>query len=182
MTDIPAGRPPETTAEHQTSEEMPAPVPATSTAATASVTMTQNIIVQQRKHGPGLLTRAVWYVFVGWWLTGLAIGFAWLCALSIVLLPLAYFVVAKIPTLLTLRPRSVATDVVVGADGTITITTGGAEQHAWWIRALWFVGVGWWACALAMVVAYGLSLTVVLLPVGLMVFNRIPAVMTLQRN
>jgi hypothetical protein len=33
-----------------------------------------------------------------------------------------------------------------------------------------------------MAVAYALCLTVVLIPVGVMIFNRVPAVMTLQRN
>jgi len=51
-----------------------------------------------------------------------------------------------------------------------------------WQRALWFVCVGWWAVGLAMLLAYALCLTLVLLPVGLMLFNRVPAVMTLQRN
>ena len=75
------------------------------------------------------------------------------------------------------------TDVAVDADGTIRITTGGATQLPFWQRALWFVFVGWWACGLAMGVAYLLCLTtVLLLPVGLMIFNRIPSVMTLQRN
>ena len=91
-------------------------------------------------------------------------------------------IVNKIPTILTLRPRSIGSDVTVDADGTVRITTGGAIQRAFWQRALWFVFVGWWACGLAMTVAYVLSLTVILLPVGLMIFNRVPAVMTLQRN
>jgi uncharacterized membrane protein YccF (DUF307 family) len=150
--------------------------------AVATTNFHQNIVVAQRRTGPGFLTRAVWYLFVGWWLTGLAIGFAWLCALSVVLLPVAYLIVGKLPMLLTLRPRSLETDVALDADGTLRITTGGALQLPFWQRALWFLFVGWWACALAMAVAYLASLTVVLLPIGLMIFNRVPAVMTLQRN
>jgi uncharacterized membrane protein YccF (DUF307 family) len=150
--------------------------------AVATATFQQNIIVSQRRTGPGFFVRAIWYLFVGWWLTGLAIGFAWFCALSVVMLPIAYLIVSKIPTILTLRPRSTETDVSVDADGTLRISTGGARQLPFWQRALWFLFVGWWACAIAMFVAYVASLTVVLLPVGLMIFNRVPAVMTLQRN
>jgi uncharacterized membrane protein YccF (DUF307 family) len=148
----------------------------------ATVTFQQNIIVTNQRSGPGFISRALWFIFVGWWLTGFAIGFAWLCALSIVLLPIAYMIVNKIPTILTLRSRSIQSDATVDADGTIRITTGGASQLPFWQRALWFVLVGWWACGLAMSVAYLLSLTVILLPVGLMIFNRVPTVMTLQRN
>jgi uncharacterized membrane protein YccF (DUF307 family) len=150
--------------------------------AVATVTFQQNIIVAHRRTGPGFFVRAIWYLFVGWWLTGLAIGLAWFCALTVLLLPIAYLIVGKIPTILTLRPRSVETDVTVHADGTIHISTGGARQLPFWQRALWFLFVGWWACGIAMTIAYLLSLTVVLLPLGLMIFNRIPAVMTLQRN
>lgn len=148
----------------------------------ATASLQQNIIVTNRKTGPGFISRALWFIFVGWWLTGFAIGFAWFCSLSIVLLPIGYMVVNKIPTILTLRSRSIQSDVDVDADGTVRISTGGALQRPFWQRALWFVLVGWWACGLAMAVAYLLCLTLVLLPVGLMIFNRVPAVMTLQRN
>jgi uncharacterized membrane protein YccF (DUF307 family) len=150
--------------------------------AVSSATIQQTIIVAHRKHGPGLVTRAVWYVFVGWWLPGLAITFAAFCTLSVILLPIAYVIINKIPVILTLRPRSLETDASVDADGTVRITTGGARQLPFWQRALWFVFVGWWACIVAMYAAYLLCLTIVLLPVGLMVFNRMPAVLTLQRN
>jgi uncharacterized membrane protein YccF (DUF307 family) len=154
---------------------------ATTTAA-ASATIHQNIIITHQKHGPGFFARAVWYVFVGWWLTGIAITFAWLCALTVVLLPIAYVIVNKIPVILTLRPRSIETSAAVDEDGTLRITTGGAAQLPFWQRGLWFVFVGWWACAIAMYLAYFLCLTIVLFPLGLMLFNRVPAVLTLQRN
>jgi uncharacterized membrane protein YccF (DUF307 family) len=150
--------------------------------AVATATLNQNIIVSHRRNGPGMFSRALWFLFVGWWLTGFAIGFAWLCSLTIVLLPISFMIVNKIPTILTLRPRSVHTGVAVDLDGTIRINSGGARQRPCWQRVLWFLLVGWWACGLAMAAAYVLCLTVLLLPVGLMIFNRIPALMTLQRN
>jgi uncharacterized membrane protein YccF (DUF307 family) len=148
----------------------------------ATVQFHQNIIVTNRRTGPGLLARALWFIFIGWWLTGFAIGFAWLCSLTIVLLPISFMIINKVPTILTLRPRSTQSDVTIDPDGTVRITTGGATQRPFWQRAIWFVLVGWWACGLAMVVAYLMCLTILLLPIGLMVFNRVPAVMTLQRN
>ncbi len=207
MTDLPAAQPaaqppaqqpappsppPTATSELAVPESMLEPAQALAAAtgsgianaanAAATVNVQQTVIVNQRSSGPGFFTRAVWFLLIGWWLTGIAIGFAWLCSLTILLLPVAYVIVNKIPVILTLRPRSVATDVRVHADGTVLITTGGAAQPAFWKRALWFVIVGWWACLLAMLVAYALSLTIIGLPAGLLIFNRIPAVMTLQRN
>ena len=60
----------------------------------------------------------------------------------------------KILVILTLRPRSVQTDFGVDADVTIRIMTGAATQLPFWQWALWFVFVGWWACALVIGVAY----------------------------
>jgi uncharacterized membrane protein YccF (DUF307 family) len=155
---------------------------ASAAGAAAAPVLPHNIVVTQRRQGPGLILRAVWYLVIGWWLTGIAMAFAWLCAASIILLPIAYFIVNKIPTILTLRPRSIQTDVVIDSSGTIQITTGGVKQRPFWQRGVWFLLIGWWACGLAMGAAYLLCLTVVLIPVGLMIFNRVPAVMTLQRN
>jgi uncharacterized membrane protein YccF (DUF307 family) len=56
--------------------------------------------------GPGFGVRAVWYIFIGWWLTGLVIGFAYFCALVIIGLPLAFYLFNRIPLFLTLRGRS----------------------------------------------------------------------------
>jgi hypothetical protein len=39
--------------------------------------MNDNGVVELRS-GPSLLIRAVWYLLVGWWLAGLAMGLAWL--------------------------------------------------------------------------------------------------------
>ena len=29
------------------------------------------------KEGPGLLVRAIWFIFVGWWLTSIVMAIAW---------------------------------------------------------------------------------------------------------
>jgi uncharacterized membrane protein YccF (DUF307 family) len=50
------------------------------------------------------------------------------------------------------------------------------------MRALWFLLVGWWISAFVIVLGYLLCLTVILIPVGVMVLNRIPEAMTLRRN
>ena len=60
-----------------------------------------------------------------------------------------------------------------------------------WQRAIWFICIGWWFGAIWMSVAYVLCLLacffcwltvpLALLPLGLMMFNRIGGVMTLLR-
>jgi uncharacterized membrane protein YccF (DUF307 family) len=51
-----------------------------------------------------------------------------------------------------------------------------------WIRAIYFVLIGWWLALLWMILSYVISLTVIGIPVGIMMLNRLPAVFTLQRN
>ena len=81
---------------------------------------------------PGFLLRAVWFIFIGWWLSALAIGVAYFLCVIIVGLPLAFMIFNQLPAILTLRPRS--------ADP----TGFPVEQHPIWIRAIWFLLVGWW--------------------------------------
>jgi uncharacterized membrane protein YccF (DUF307 family) len=81
----------------------------------------------------------------------------------------------------TLRPRS-QTTTIVEADGTAAISYQGARQRPLWLRAIWFVLVGWWAALIWMIVAYLISLTIIGIPIGIMMLNRLPEVYTLHRN
>jgi len=120
--------------------------------------------------GPGLLIRAIWFIFVGWWLSAVAIGVAYFLCAIIVGLPLAFVIFNQMPLILTLRPRSIGT----AGDGT-------AEQLPLWIRAIWFVFIGWWLGAIYLGVAWFLCVIIITLPVGLWLMNRVGAVMTLLR-
>lgn len=138
----------------------------------------QFVIVPSK--GPGLVVRAVWYLLVGWWLTGLTIGLGYFAALTIVGLPLAFYLFNRIPSVLTLRARNV-TYRAETRDGVTHFVLTNPEQQRMWVRALWFVAIGWWAGAIWMGVAYLLCLLVLTIPLGLLMFNRVGAVMTLLR-
>ena len=131
--------------------------------------------------GPGLLVRAIWFVFIGWWATGILLTAAYLMSLTIILLPVAFVLFNVVPTVLTLRPRQthITTEM---RDGVMHVSHGNVPQRQFPIRAIWFVLVGWWLSGLVIVLGYALCLTVVLIPVGVMVLNRIPEAMTLRRN
>ena len=62
------------------------------------------------------------------------------------------------------------------------ISHGNVPQRQFAIRAVWFVLVGWWLAAFCILLGYLLCITILLLPVGLMILNRIPEAMTLRRN
>jgi uncharacterized membrane protein YccF (DUF307 family) len=48
------------------------------------------------------------------------------------------------------------------------------------VRALWFLVVGWWATPVVVNTAWLLTATVLLAPVGVMLINLVPTVLTLQ--
>ena len=138
-------------------------------------------VIVTRRQGPPFLVRVLWYLFIGWWLTGISLVLGYLAAITIVGLPLAFWIFDRTGTLLTLRPRPVT--VGVSLDGSVTVVESGhREQRSLLLRVVYFVLVGWWAALIWMTIAYFLCLTILLLPVGLMMLNRLPEAFTLHRN
>ena len=154
-----------------------APPPATTVKVNGQ---TPQMIVAPRQ-GPGFLARAVWFVLIGWWLTAIMIVVAYALALSILGLPFAFSLFNRIPAVLTLRGRTKTYQVETTAEGTRYLTAANVEQRPMWLRAIWFILVGWWFGALWMAVAYVLCVLILTLPFGLAMFNRVGAVMTLLR-
>ena len=137
-------------------------------------------VVQSRGHG--MLVRTAWYIFVGWWLSGLLMFAAGLCIATVLLIPVGLALVNRLPAVLTLRPGTQRITTQIDADGQVQMDPTGAQQRPIWQRAIYFVFVGWWVCMLSMSFAWLLSVTIIGLPLGLMLLNRIPAATTLRRN
>jgi uncharacterized membrane protein YccF (DUF307 family) len=146
-----------------------------------NVNVSAPAIVVAPPSGPGLGIRVVWYIFIGWWLTAIVISIAYFCAIIIVGLPIAFYLFNRIPLFLTLRGRSKTYRTLTSADGTTTVLGVHVQQRPMWARALWFIFVGWWLGAIYMSLAYALCLTIIGLPIGLLMFDRVGAVMTLLR-
>ena len=56
-----------------------------------------------------MIVRTIWFILIGWWLTGLLNVVANGIALTIIGLPLAFLIFNRLPTVLTLRPRTLHT-------------------------------------------------------------------------
>jgi uncharacterized membrane protein YccF (DUF307 family) len=134
----------------------------------------------QTKSGPGLLVRAIWFVFIGWWLTGIMSAIAWFAMITIIGLPLGIYLINRIPTFITLRPRTYEMTAEM-VDGELVVAHSKKPQQPWYIRLVWFLFVGWWASAAVMFVGWILVVLVVTLPIGLMIYNRVPFVASLYR-
>jgi uncharacterized membrane protein YccF (DUF307 family) len=125
---------------------------------------------------PNLILRVVWFLLVGWWLTGVLSVVAWALNATIIGLPLGLWVINRLPVAATLRPSSSHYRV---DDGRLRP---GVAQHPFLLRAIYFVLIGWWLSGLWMVVAYGLLLTIIGMPAAFWMYGRIGAVTTLYRT
>ena len=140
----------------------------------------RNIIVQPQSAGPGFLVRAAWFLFIGWWLSAIATGLAYLLCVTIIGIPFGFALFNRLPAVLTLRPRSEAYVTEV-RDGVTFMRGGTVPQLSMGVRAVWFLLAGWWLGAIYVTVAWFLCVIIVTLPIGLYLYNRIGAVMTLLR-
>jgi uncharacterized membrane protein YccF (DUF307 family) len=136
-------------------------------------------VVSTRSSGPGLFVRTLWFIFIGWWLTALVNVLAYVIALTIVGLPLAFMIFNRLPTILTLRPRTVHTTHDAG--GVTYVTASTVPQRSFLLRTVYFLLVGWWFGAIWSLLAWLLCVSLIGLPFGVMMYNRLPAVMTLRR-
>ena len=130
--------------------------------------------------GPGFLIRAVWFILIGWWLTAIVISVAYIAAVTVIGLPLAFYLFNRIPVVLTLRGRTQTWETTTVGDHTV-LQQKTIAQHPLLLRLVYFVLVGWWLGFVWLVIAYFLAIIVVTLPVALLMFNRVGAIMTLLR-
>jgi len=144
------------------------------------VNVNHNVAFVQQSNGPGFLVRAIWFIFIGWWLSALSIGVAYFLCLIIIGLPLGFMIFNRLPAIMTLRPRSERQSIEV-RDGITYISGSTTGQFPLWARAIWFILVGWWFGAIYLAVAWFLCVILITLPIGLLMFNRVGAVMTLLR-
>lgn len=125
--------------------------------------------------------RALWSLFIGWWLTALVIVIGYVFLVTIIGIPVAFALFNRIPQLLTLRMRTVRyrTDV---RDGITYLTAGTGAQRPWSLRAVYFTVIGWWLGAVWLVAAWLIGLLIVTLPISFLMYNGISGMMTLQRH
>jgi uncharacterized membrane protein YccF (DUF307 family) len=138
------------------------------------------VTVQTRSHGPGCLVSGLWFIFFGWWIGGLATLTAWLLGVTIIGLPISLFILNNLPFLLVLQPPSSETVTISSPDGTV-VKQREMKQINWFLRALYFMLVGWWWSLIWMVLSYVVCLTIIGLPLGLLMFRWAPAMTTLKR-
>jgi uncharacterized membrane protein YccF (DUF307 family) len=140
--------------------------------------MTNQTITIPQKTGPGLLVRAVYFVFFGLWLSGIWAAIAWFLCITIVGLPFGLWMLNRLPQVATLRPQQ--SDLVITSDG--KARTVELRQPPFILRAIYFVLIGWWLSAIWISIAWALCASVIGLLPGFWMLNRVPGVVTLART
>jgi uncharacterized membrane protein YccF (DUF307 family) len=126
---------------------------------------------------PNIIIRALWFILLGWELTALWLAIAWILNVSVIFLPIGLKMISLTPKVLTLKDIHRKQQIV---DGNLTYTK--TNQTNILFRGLYFLFVGWWASLLWMSIGYLLCLTLIGLPFGIWMLNRLPEVTTLYRS
>ena len=142
--------------------------------------MSQNISVQTQKN-PGCLVQLAWFAFVGIWLGQAWMVAAWILMVTIIGIPLGVAMLNMLPKVYALREPAQRVRISRRADGSLEEREVGRPQINILLRAVYFILVGWWLSALWMEAAYLLCTTIIGLPLGFWMFDRIPAVLSLKR-
>lgn len=140
------------------------------------MTYTDGTRVEPARQIP-LILRILWFIFIGWEVTGIWILVAWFLNVTIIGLPLGLWMIDRVPFVLTLQTRS---GVVV--KDKIGETFIGNRQPAFIVRAIYFLLIGWWASLIWAFIGWGLCLTIIGIPFGILMLHGLPAVTTLRRR
>ena len=135
-------------------------------------------LIMAKQHNP--ILRGLWFATAGWWLTFWAISLTTLLQLSVVGIPAAIWLTAKIPSIATLKSTNTLR-VEHADDGTVTLHKANTPQLPTWVRAAHDTLIGWWASLLWMYAAFFMTLTLAGIPVSLWMYARTARVQTLRR-
>ncbi len=138
-------------------------------------------IVETRRN-PGCLLQLLWFAVIGWWLGQLWMAAAWLLMVTILGIPIAIAMLNRLPKMIALREAEAHLQITTLPDGSIRSGEVQPSQINFFLRSLYFVLVGWWFSALWMEAAYAVCMTVIGLPLGFWMFDRIPLILTLKRT
>jgi hypothetical protein len=127
--------------------------------------------------------RALYFCFVGLWLGALWTGVAWFLLVTVIGLPFGLMMLNRIPQVMTLKLLRTQTQVTT-AGGVVVVSQVQVAQQPFWLRAVYFLAIGWWLSGLWLGFAWGLiGATFGLgLPVAFWMFDRTPAIVTLARQ
>jgi hypothetical protein len=139
--------------------------------------MPQPIVVKEKKHG--FIIRALYFLFIGWWFGLFWALLSWFIYATIVLAPLGAAMLNKVPGAISLKAREKDVKVIVDESG-YEVKQENRKQHSIWLRILYYP-IGLIASLIAIFLGWILCILLITMPLGIMVFNWVPAIASLHR-
>ncbi|CCF82436.1 hypothetical protein [Nitrolancea hollandica] len=136
--------------------------------------------IKANDNQPPLILSIIWFLVIGWWASAIWIHVAWFLNVLILTMPIGLLMLNMVPRVATLREPSREYRI---ADSTGDSPTRAVPicQHAFLVRAGYFLVFGWWLSLLWVYGASALAASIIGLPVAFWMYNRVPAVTTLRR-
>lgn len=122
-----------------------------------------------------IILRILYFVLFGWWASIIWSVIAYLLCLSIIGLPIGLLMFNRLPQLLTLKP--INENVLVNKEYLNT-----RQEFPFILRALYFIFLGWHLTGLWVGFALFLCITIIGMPLGVMMLNHVPLVLTLKQR
>jgi uncharacterized membrane protein YccF (DUF307 family) len=126
----------------------------------------------------------LWFLFVGWWAGQIWIAIAWFFMLTIIGIPFGVTMFNVLPKVMALRQPKQTVITTVSTMGNVTVvnsSSGQLPQVNILIRIVYFILIGWWLSALWVEIAYFVCLTIIGLPIGLLMIDKTPGIVSLRR-
>ena len=139
---------------------------------------TQAVVVEVKTHG--FLVRVLYYVFIGWWFGLLWALLSWLVYATVIGAPLGAVMLNKVPGMISLKQGEKSMKVVSDASGYGAVEEK-PQQRRWWIRVIYYP-FGLIFSLIAILLGWLLCVFLITLPLGIMLFNKVPAIASLHRG
>jgi len=144
-------------------------------------TSTNTTYVRQDNQFPFIL-RALWFIFIGWHITFWWVLAAWLLNLTIIGMPLGLWMLNRVAFVLTLRTQRTYSVGEIRDGKVVEWRTQGVPQNPFILRAIYFLLIGWWLSLIWALLGWLLCVSIIGLPLGVLMLNRLPEVTTLMRH
>jgi uncharacterized membrane protein YccF (DUF307 family) len=152
---------------------------------TSSTQIATQVAPQQhveRQRGVPFLIRVLWFFLIGWHVTLWWVLAAWVFNITLLGLPVGLWMLDRVPLVLTLRTQRGYTVTQVDADGAVRSRYQTEPQISWVWRLSYFLLIGWWFSLIWSLVGWLLCVTIIGMPLGVLMLDRLPNVTTLMRQ
>ncbi len=142
--------------------------------------MGQQVVINEAK-SPNIILRFLWFLLAGWYIGIGVLILSAICAVTVIGIPITFFLVDRLPTIMTLKARSRELEVFEDSKGKLESRRVSPKQTNIVLRVLYFIFIGWWLSALWTLLAVLCHLSIIGSPIAFVMVDRIPRIATLAK-